>query len=351
MYNFIDFFYRSPALVIDSQSNKNSKTDEGKFEIENRRRAEKLLKKQFGLKPVDSWRKHKKALNAAKYFEELPVTEKINSNPEPKVPVESKPDPPKIIKIVKSNKKSSTISLPVTKQINNSDLPISVLNSPVPEVVKKPIASVAPYQIVLPKQSMISIVQPERIIEKLSISKSKPVQSIQNKVEKEPMTLRPVISKKSISEDDGLLTEYKYMKKKNKSERKASLPPPTPSIPPVTSITKSKTENIERCNTPEVTKQKIKEIVVLAVTDKENKEILSLKKPKADLHPEVEKKITVLKRGLEENHVNLSPTTINKHGNNFKQMLIIIYIYIEYSNIQKMFFIFYPCQIIVYSIK
>lgn len=364
-------FYRSPALITDTQSsNKNSKTEEGKFEIENRRRAEKLLKKQFGLKPVDSWRKHKKALNAAKYFEELPAaTEKISSNPEPKAPLETKPDL-KIIKIVKSNKKTSTISLPVTKQINSPESPVTVLNPPTPEVVKKPIASVAPYQIVQPKQPAVTIVQPERTAEKLNISKSKPVQIIQNKPEKEPITMRPVISKKSISEDDGLLAEYKYMKKKNKSERKASLPPPTPTTPPsipsppttpalsspptppaaptspapptppvpptlpaqptppappmpsVIPIIKPKIETVERCNMSEVAKPKIKEVIVPAVKEKEIKEVSQTYNQKIAQHPEIEKKITVLKRGSDKSLVDLSPTTTNKHGNNSLQFTI-----------------------------
>lgn len=246
-------FCRSPALTIDSQSNKIA--EEGKFETENRRRTDKLLKKQYGLKPVDSWRKHKKALNAAKYYEELPFVEKVNANPEPKVlVVETKPDS-KIVKTIKSNKKVS-ISLPVVKQTNNLESPIASLNSPPPqlpsEVVKKPIASVAPYQIVLPKQS---VVQPERLVEKASTTKSKPISPIQNKTEKESAMVRPVLSKKSISDDDGLLTEYKYTKKKNKSERKASLPPP---MPPV--VVKPKVQPVERFNSPEVNKQKVQTV-------------------------------------------------------------------------------------------
>uniref|UniRef100_A0A2S2Q8B7 Transmembrane protein n=1 Tax=Sipha flava TaxID=143950 RepID=A0A2S2Q8B7_9HEMI len=386
---------RSPAQIIDPLLNKNSKLDEGKFETENRRRAEKLLKKQFGLKPVDSWRKHKKALNAAKYYEELPATEKINSNQEQKVPVESKPDP-KIVKTVKSNKKIS-ISLPVIKQINITDSPITVLNS-LPEVVKKPIASVAPYQIVLPKQSNVTVVQPERLNEKINVSKSKTVQTAQNKIEKDSTT-RPVISKKSISDDDGLLVEYKCMKKKNKTERKSSLQPPTSSIislvfapvaPPTvfkpkvqtverfnlsettkskiqtverfnssevikvkvqtvdvcnspeavksknlqsleqshsseplkskvhivedsSDVIKPKAQTVERCNTPEITKQNTYEIV-LANVEKEKKETPSLNKiPQTYQQPDIEKKITVLKRGSDEKQVNLSPTVTNKH--------------------------------------
>lgn len=242
--------------------NKNSKLDEGKFETENRRRAEKLLKKQFGLKPVDSWRKHKKALNAAKYYEELPATEKMNSNQEHKVPVESKPDP-KIVKTIKSNKKIS-ISLPVIKQINITDSPVTTLNSSLPEVAKKPIASVAPYQIILPKQPNVTVVQPERINEKINVSKSKTIQAAHNKNEKDSTTIRPVISKKSISDDDGLLVEYKCMKKKNKTERKSSLQPPTPSIislvvapvaPPA--VFKPKVQTVERFHLPETTKSKV----------------------------------------------------------------------------------------------
>jgi len=246
--------------------NKNSKSEEGKFEMENRRRAEKLLKKQYGLKPVDSWRKHKKALNAAKYYEELPVTEKISPSPEPKVLVEPKPDP-KIIKTVKSNKKVSTISLPVIKPINSLESPITVLNSPSLEVVKKPIASVAPYQIVLPKQPIVTIVQPERVIEKCNVSKSKPIQAIQNKIEKEPATIRSAISKKSIIDDDGLLAEYKCMKKKNKTERKASLPHSTPPVaspvspsiaPPI--VVKPKVQNAEKLNMSDMVKPKVQTV-------------------------------------------------------------------------------------------
>lgn len=234
--------------------------------MENRRRAEKLLKKQYGLKPVDSWRKHKKALNAAKYYEELPVTEKISPSPEPKVPVETKQDL-KIVKTVKSNKKVSTISLPVIKPINSPESSLAVLNSPPLEVVKKPIASVAPYQIVLPKQPIVTIVQPERIIEKFNVSKSKPIQASQNKIEKEPATIRLAISKKSIIDDDGLLAEYKCMKKKNKMERKASLPPPTPPVaspvspliaPPV--VVKPKVQSVERLNMPDVAKPKVQTV-------------------------------------------------------------------------------------------
>lgn len=224
---------------------------------------------------MDSWRKHKKALNAAKYYEELPVTEKINANPEPKIPmIETKQDS-KLPKTIKSNKKISPISLPVTKQANNSESPITVLNSSPPppplEVVKKPIASVAPYQIVLPKQPIVTIVQPERLVEKANIAKSKPIQSVHNKIEKEPATVRPVLSKKSISDDDGLLAEYKYMKKKNKSERKASLTPSAPpTILPVTvkpkvqsekfnsqEIVKPKIQTVDRFNSQEVLKSKV----------------------------------------------------------------------------------------------
>lgn len=236
--------------------------DEGKFETENRRRAEKLLKKQFGLKPVDSWRKHKKALNAAKYYEELPATEKINSNQEQKVPVETKPES-KIVKTVKSSKKMSTISLPVIKQINTTESPITVLNSPLPEVVKKPIASVAPYQIVLPKSPIVTVVQQERIIEKINVSKSKAIPATQNKIEKDSTPTRPVISKKSISDDDGLLVEYKCMKKKNKTDRKSSLPPVTPIVvPPVIppAVFKPKVQTIERFHSPEVTKPKVQTV-------------------------------------------------------------------------------------------
>lgn len=392
-------FYRSPALSIDCQSNKNPKVDEGKFETENRRRAEKLLKKQYGLKPVDSWRKHKKALNAAKYYEELPATEKLNSNPEPKVPIETKPDP-KIVKTVKSNKKVSSISLPVIKQVNNSESPVTVLNSPV-EIVKKPIASVAPYQIVLPKQPVVTIVQPERTIEKCNVSKTKPIQAVQNKVEKESAT-RTVVSKKSTSDDDGLLVEYKCMKKKNKSERKASLPPSTspesPLVePPIVikpkgqhverfnsvDLIKPKVQTLERCNTPEITKPKVQAVerfntevvkpkvqsmercsspdvfkpkvqavegfnlpevikskiqtterfnlsevtkqnsneVIGVVAEKEKKEILSLNLPHTDQYPDVEKKITVLKRGSDKKHVDISPIVNNKQGNVVKNIL------------------------------
>lgn len=254
VYSCLLFFYRSPPLIIDSQSNKIG--EEGKFETENRRRTDKLLKKQYGLKPVDNWRKHKKALNAAKYFEELPPTEKAIANPEPKVPlVETKPDS-KVLKTVKSNKKIS-ISLPLVKQINSLESPTAALNSPPPqlpsEVMKKPIASVAPYQIVLPKQL---VVQPERLVEKPSTTKSKPIQPEQNKIEKEPATtIRPVLSKKSISDDDGLLTEYKYTKKKTKSERKALLSPPTPPV-----VVKPKVQPVERFNPPEVNKQKVQTV-------------------------------------------------------------------------------------------
>jgi len=190
------------------------------------------------------------------------VAEKINLTPEPKVPVETKPDP-KIVKAVKSNKKVSTISLPVTKPNNNPESPITVLNSSIPpEIVKKPIASVAPYQIVLPKQP--PIVKMERPIEKSNIIKPKPIQPlIQNKIEKEPTTMRPVVSKKSISEDDGVLTEYKYMKKKNKTERKASLSSTTPpTVPPVVLpvVVKPKIQNVERFNSPEVIKPKIQNV-------------------------------------------------------------------------------------------
>lgn len=469
---------RSPGLVIDSQLNKNSKAEEGKFEMENRRRAEKLLKKQYGLKPVDSWRKHKKALNAAKYYEELPVTEKISPSPEPKVPVETKPDL-KIVKTVKSNKKVSTISLPVIKPINSPESQIAVLNSPSLEVVKKPIASVAPYQIVLPKQPIVTIVQPERLIEKFNTSKSKPIQGVQNKIDKEPATMRSAISKKSIIDDDGLLAEYKCMKKKNKTERKASLPPPTPPVaspvspliaPPIvvkpkvqcterlnmpdivkpkvqtverfissevtkpkvqtverfngtevkpnvqamekfnlpeimkpkvqssekfsspevikpkvqtvetcnslevtkpkgqsvenlnpsevirpkiqsaerctspeatkikvqtaemfnspeamkpkvqtmekftpSELIKPKVQTLERCNSPEVMKHNVNEGIVPAITDKEKKDFVPLYKPQTDQQLEVKRKITVLKRGSDEKHVDLSPTITNKH--------------------------------------
>lgn len=238
--------------------NKNSKVEEGKFETENRRRSEKLLKKQFGLKPVDSWRKHKKALNAAKYYEELPpVTEKINLTPEP---VETKPDP-KVVKTIKINKKVSTVSLPVMKPANVPESPVTVLNCSPPEVVKKPIASIAPYQIVLPKQpvALTITVQPERKIEKLNTSKSKPLQGVQNKNEKEVTSMRPVISKKSISDDDGLLVEYKCMKKKNKTERKAMLSPPTPLIIPPVAV-KPKVQTVEKFNSIEVLKPKVQTV-------------------------------------------------------------------------------------------
>lgn len=250
---------RSPAQTIDSQPIKNTKVDEGKFDAENRRRAEKLLKKQYGLKPVDSWRKHKKALNAAKYYEELPVTEKVNSIPELKVPVETKPEP-KITKSVKSNKKVSTISLPVIKPINNPESPITVLNTPLVEAVKKPIASVAPYQIVLPKQPNAIILQPERTIEKLNNPKTKQIQAAQNKIEKESSaTLRSIVSKKSINEDDGLLTEYKYMKKKSKTERKASLPASTSQTVSLemSLVVKPKVQTVERYSPPEIIKPKV----------------------------------------------------------------------------------------------
>lgn len=251
--------YRSPAQIIDSQPIKNTKVDEGKFDTENRRRAEKLLKKQYGLKPVDSWRKHKKALNAAKYYEELPLTEKIIPVPELKATVETKPEP-KITKTVKSNKKMSTTSLPVIKPINNPESPITVLNAPLVEAVKKPIASVAPYQIVVPKQPNAIILQPERTVEKLNNSKSKPIQAVQNKIEKESSaTMRSIVSKKSINEDDGLLTEYKYMKKKSKTERKASLPPSTSqttSLEP-SLVVKPKAQTVERYSPPEIIRPKV----------------------------------------------------------------------------------------------
>lgn len=352
---FGDCYRSPPAQSTDSQTNKNLKVDDGKFETENRRRAEKLLKKQYGLKPVDSWRKHKKAFNAAKYFEEPPVAEKINLIPEPKVSIETKPDS-KLVKTVKSNKKMSTISLPVIKQ-NNPESPITVLNSITPEFVKKPIASVAPYQIVLPKQQPQNV-KTERPIEKSNI-KPKPIQTpVQNKIEKEPTTMRPVVSKKSINDDDGLLTEYKYMKKKNKTERKASLPPTTPpALSPVVvkpkaqnierfnspevikpkaqiverynsselmkskvhteercyppEVIKSKVQSVEKCNLPEVIKRNVNEGQVSAFTGKENKEMSSLNKSQTDQQPEAEKKIIVLKRGSDE---KLSPTITNKHG-------------------------------------
>lgn len=369
---------------------------------------------------MDSWRKHKKALNAAKYYEELPVTEKINANPEPKIPViDTKPDS-KIPKTIKSNKKISLISLPITKQTNNPESPITVLNSSPPppplEVVKKPIASVAPYQIVLPKQPIVTIVvQSERLVEKANIAKSKPIQSVHNKIEKEPATLRPVLSKKSISDDDGLLAEYKYMKKKNKTERKASLPPSTPpTIPPATvkqkvqsekfssqeivkqkiqtverfnsqEVLKSKVQNLERFNTSEViktkiqttermslsegTKQKVQtverfnsqevikskvqsvdrynlsegpkpkaltvercnspelpkqnnEIITIAVSERENKEVVQLNKSQTGQQLDVEKKIIVLKRGTDEKHSD--SLSSNKHGkvNLFNNILV-----------------------------
>lgn len=347
---------------------------------------------------MDSWRKHKKALNAAKYYEELPTTEKLSSNPEPKVPTETKPDP-KIVKPVKSNKKVSSISLPVIKQVINSESPVTVLNTPV-EIVKKPIASVAPYQIVLPKQPVVTIVQPERTIEKLNVSKSKPIQAVQNKVEKESST-KTVVSKKSISDDDGLLVEYKCMKKKNKSERKASLPPSTspesPLVePPVVikpksqhverfnsvDIIKPKIQTLERCNTPDITKPKVQAVerfntevvkpkvqpmeicnspevfkpkvqtvegfnlpevikskiqtterfnlsevtkqnsneVIDEVAEKEKKEIPQLNSSQTDQCPDVEKKITVLKRGSDKKYVDLSPTVTNKQGNMVKSI-------------------------------
>lgn len=234
--------------------------------MENRRRAEKLLKKQYGLKPVDNWRKHKKALNAAKYYEELPVTEKISPSPEPKVSVETKPDL-KIVKTLKSNKKVSTISLPGIKSMNSPEYPIAVLTSPSLEVVKKPIASVAPYQIVLPKQPIVTIVQPERIIEKFNVSKSKSIQAVQNKIEKEPAVMRSAISKKSVIDDDGLLAEYKCMKKKNKTERKALLPPSTtPVASPVSPliaqpiVVKSKVQSTEKLNMPDIVKPKVQTV-------------------------------------------------------------------------------------------
>lgn len=209
------------------------------------------------MKPVDSWRKHKKALNAAKYYEELPATDKINSNQESKVPVETKPDL-KIVKTVKSNKKTSTISLPVTKQVNNPDSSITVLNSSLPGIIKKPIASVAPYQIVLPKQTNV-IVPQERTIEKLNIPKSKLIQTVQHKTEKEATTMKSSISKKSIGEDDGVLAEYKCMKKKNKTERKASLPPTSSSVTQVSLpvAVKPKVQTVERFNSSEIITTKI----------------------------------------------------------------------------------------------
>lgn len=306
------------------------------------------------------------------------MAEKINLTPEPKVPVETKPDP-KTVKTVKSNKKVSTISLPVTKPNNNPESPITVLNSSIPpEIVKKPIASVAPYQIVLPKQP--PIVKMERPIEKSNIIKPKPIQPlVQNKIEKELTTMRPVVSKKSISEDDGVLTEYKYMKKKNKSERKTSLPSTTPpAVPPVVLpvVVKPKVQNVERFNSPEIIKPKIQNVerfnstevikpkiqtverynspeliksnvqteercysqevikpkvqatekcnllemmkrnangvLVSAFTGKENTEMSLLNKSLTDQQGEAEKKITVLKRSIDE---KLSQTIINKHGN------------------------------------
>lgn len=314
---------------------------------------------------MDNWRKHKKALNAAKYYEELPATEK-NSNQEQKVPIETKPDP-KITKAIKINKKTSTISLPVTKQINNSESPIAVLNSLLPEVVKKPIASVAPYQIVLPKQTSV-IVPPERTVEKLNIQKPKLVQAVQNKTEKESTT-KSTISKKSISEDDGLLVEYKCMKKKNKTERKASLIPSTsPSVSqlalPVTvktkvqtiekevikpksqtmvrctslEIVKPKVQTIERGNSPEIIKPKVQTVdrynssevtkensndVIPVIIEKEKKEPPSLKnKLQTDNRPDVEKRITVLKRSSDEMRVEQSQTVnTNKHGNIFNLII------------------------------
>lgn len=261
-----------------------------------------------------------------------------------------------------------------------------MLNSLSLEVVKKPIASVAPYQIVLPKQPIVAVVQSERMIEKLNVLKSKPIQAVQNKTEKEPITIRSsVVSKKSISDDDGLLTEYKFMKKKNKTEKKSSLPSSTPpavslTVPAVVPLVlpsvviKPKVQTVERFNSPEVIKPKDQNVekfnrpvsnvqtverfnlpeaikskvrteeicnslevikpkvqtvdkcnlqelkqntddVVLAITEKEKKEMCLLNKSQADQHPDIEKKITVLKRGLDEKHVNLLPATINKHGN------------------------------------
>lgn len=262
-----------------------------------------------------------------------------------------------------------------------------MLNSPTLEIVKKPIASVAPYQIVLPKQPIVAIVQSERTIEKLNVLKSKPIQAVQNKVEREPITIRSsVASKKSISDDDGLLTEYKYMKKKNKTEKKASLPSSTPpaisvTVPAVVPLVlspvviKPKVQTVERFNSPEMIKPKVQNVdkfnrpetnvqtverfnspevikskvqteeirnspevmkpkvqtvdkcnlqevtkqntndVVLAITEKEKKEMCQLNKSQADQYPDIKKKITVLKRGSDEKHVNLSPATTNKHGN------------------------------------
>lgn len=318
---------------------------------------------------MDNWRKHKKALNAAKYYEELPLNEK-NSNQEPKIPVETKPDS-KIIKAVKVNKKTSTISLPVTKQINNLDSPITVLNYPSPEVIKKPIASVAPYQIVLPKQTSV-IVSPERTVEKLNSQKSKPVQAVQNKTEKESTTKSAII-KKSISEDDGLLVEYKCMKKKNKTERKASLltsisPSVTQLALPVVvkpkiqtvekevikpksqimvrctslEMVKPKVQTIEMGNSPEIIKPKVQTVeryclsevtkqntynVVPAIIEKEKKDIPSLRNKLQAVHrPDVEKKITVLKRGSDEMCIEQSSTmNINKHGNIFYFIIYFIY--------------------------
>lgn len=338
--------------------------------------------------------------------------------------IETKQDS-KLPKTIKSNKKISLISLPVTKQANNPESPITVLNSSPPpplEVVKKPIASVAPYQIVLPKQSTVTIVQPERLVEKANIAKSKPIQSVHNKIEKEPATLRPVLSKKSISDDDGLLAEYKYMKKKNKTERKASLPPSTP---PATvkqkvqsekfssqeivkskiqtverfnsqEVLKSKVQNLERFNTSEVIKSKTQtaekmslsegtkskvqtverfnsqemikskvqsvdrynlsegpkpkaftvercnspelqkqnnEIITIAVSERENKEVVQLNKSQTGQQLDVEKKIIVLKRGMDEKHSD--SLSSNKHGkvNLFTNILVEIsfkcYFYIK----------------------
>ncbi|XP_050520988.1 transmembrane protein 131 [Daktulosphaira vitifoliae] len=291
---------RSPAL--DTQNNKNSKVEDFKFEIENRRRADKLLKKQFGIKPVDSWRKHKKAMNAAKYFEEIPITEKINITQDSLKPIlDPKIDSKALKSVSKSNKKTSAITLPMTKQINNPELPATSSLS-TSEIVKKPIASVAPYQIVLPKQTIVPSIVNDRTSEKCILTKQKPL-TLTNKIEKDNnITIRPIISKKSISEDDGFLAEYKYMKKKNKLDRKSSLQ----------STPNGKHKNVTVESSSNTSKTKTKEILQQNV---EKKEFVSTINSKIEAQLVTEKKITVLKRRNDNNkHPDIVSTLINKHG-------------------------------------
>jgi len=78
-------------------------------------------------------------------------------------------------------------------------------------------------------------------------------------------------------------------------------------------VIRPKVESVDRCNSPDMSTQNNNDVLVPAFIEKEKKEIPQLNKCNTDQQSDIEKKITVLKRGSEEHHIDLSPT--NKHGN------------------------------------